>query len=146
MATVGECLQTWKLKLSTTKTVSTAFHLNNKEAKPELKVKYNNNILPFCHKPKYLAVTLDRSLTYCRHLESLCKKLTTCVVLLWRLAGSGGGAGARTLRTTTIAVVHSTTEYCTPVWYRSAHTRLIDPAINDALRIMTGTRLSYTSR
>jgi len=33
MATVGECLQTWKLKLSTTKMVSAAFHLNNKEAK-----------------------------------------------------------------------------------------------------------------
>ena len=29
MATVGEYLQTWKLKLSTKKTVSAAFHLNN---------------------------------------------------------------------------------------------------------------------
>jgi len=68
-ATVGEYLQTWKLKLSTTKTVSTAFHLNNKEAKPELKVKYNNKTFPFCSEPKYLGVTLDRSLTYRRHLE-----------------------------------------------------------------------------
>jgi len=34
--------------------------------------------------------------------------------------------------------VHSTAEYCTPVWCRSAHTRLIDPAINDALRIVIG--------
>ena len=30
-----------------------------------------------------------------------------------------------------------TAEYCAPVWCRSAHTRLIDPAINDALRIVT---------
>jgi len=29
---VGEYLQTWKLKFSTTKTVSAAFHLNDKEA------------------------------------------------------------------------------------------------------------------
>jgi len=36
MATLGEYLQTWKLKLSTTKMVSTVFHLNNKEAKREL--------------------------------------------------------------------------------------------------------------
>ena len=42
MATLGEYLQTWKLKLSTTKTVSAAFHLNNKEAKRELKVHFNN--------------------------------------------------------------------------------------------------------
>jgi len=34
-------------------------------------------------------------------------------------------------------MVHSTAEYCSPVWCRSAHTCLIDPAINDALRIVT---------
>jgi len=34
--------------------------------------------------------------------------------------------------------VHSTAKYCAPVWCRSAHTRLIDPVINDALRIVTG--------
>ena len=28
--------------------------------------------------------------------------------------------------------------YCAPVWCRSAHTRLVDPVINDALRIVTG--------
>jgi len=32
----------------------------------------------------------------------------------------------------------SCTEYYAPVWCRSAHTRLIDPTINDALRIVTG--------
>jgi len=34
--------------------------------------------------------------------------------------------------------MHSTAEHCAPVWCRSAHTRLIEPAINDALRIVTG--------
>jgi len=29
-------------------------------------------------------------------------------------------------------------EYCAPVWCRSAHTHLIDPTINDALRFVTG--------
>ena len=42
------------------------------------------------------------------------------------------------MRITTLALAHSTAEYCAPVWCRSAHTRLIDPAINDALRIVTG--------
>jgi len=138
MASLGEYLHTWKLKLSTTKTVSAVFHLNNKEAKRELKVNFNNETLPFCSEPKYLEVTLDRSLTYRRHLESLCKKLTSRVALLRRLAGSGWGAGATTLRTATLALVHSTVEYCGPVWCSSAHARLIDPAINDALRIVTG--------
>jgi len=43
-----------------------------------------------------------------------------------------------TLRTATLALVHPTTEYCAPGWCRSAHTRLLDRAINDALRIVTG--------
>jgi len=42
------------------------------------------------------------------------------------------------LRTATLALVHLTAEYCAHVWCRSAHTRLIDPTINDALRIVTG--------
>jgi len=138
MATVGEYLQTWKLNLSATKMVSAAFHLNNKEGKLELKVECNNETLPFCSKPKYLGVMSDRSLTYCQHLESLCKKLTSRIALLRRLAGSGWGARATTLRIATLALVHSTAEYCVPVWCHSAHTRLIGPGINDVLQIVTG--------
>jgi len=39
MATVGEYLQTWKVKLSTTKTVSTVLHLTTRklnESQPQL--------------------------------------------------------------------------------------------------------------
>ena len=81
---------------------------------------------------------MDRSLTHLRHLESLRKKLTSRVALLRRLPGSGWGTGATTLRFATLALVHSTAEYCGPVWCPGAHTRLIDPTINYALRIVTG--------
>jgi len=86
--------------------------------------------LPFCSEPKYIGVTFDRSFTYRRHPESLHKRLTSRVVFLKLLAGSGWGAA--------LVLVHSTAEYCAPVQCRSAHTRLIDPANNDALRIVTG--------
>jgi len=64
MAMLVEYLHSWKLKLSTTKTVSSVFYLNNKKAKRELKVNFNNETLPFCSGPKHLGVTLDRVLTY----------------------------------------------------------------------------------
>jgi len=67
MTTIGEYLKTWKLKISTTKTVSAVFHLNNKEAKHELKFNFDNETLPFYSEPKYLGVTSDRSLTYLSH-------------------------------------------------------------------------------
>ena len=66
------------------------------------------------------------------------KKLSSRVTLLRRLVGSGWGAGAKTLRIATLSLVHSTAEYCAPVWCRSAHTRLIGSVLNDALRIVTG--------
>ena len=54
------------------------------------------------------------------------------------LAETGWGASAKTLRTAALSLVYSTAEYCAPVWCRSAHTRLIDSVLNDALRIVTG--------
>ena len=69
---------------------------------------------------------------------ALRKKISSRVTLLRRLVGSGWGAGAKTLRIATLSLVYSTAEYCAPVWCRSAHTRLIDSVLNDALRIVTG--------
>ena len=138
MSTLSAYLQTWRLKLSHTKTVTTAFHLNNREAKRELKIYNNSRLLPFCPTPTYLGVKLDRSLTFRHHLVALRKKLSSRVTLLRRLVGSGWGAGAKTLRIATLSLVYSTSEYCAPVWCRSAHTRLIDSVLNDALRIVTG--------
>ena len=87
MVTLSSYLQRWKLKLITTKTVTAAFHLYNKEATRELKVAAEGRILLFSAEPTYLGVKLDRSLSYRRHLVSLRKKLPTCVGLLRRLAG-----------------------------------------------------------
>ena len=138
ISTLSTYLQTWRLKLSHTKTVTAAFHLNNREAKRELKVYNNGRFLLFCPTPTYLGPKLDRSLTFRDHLVALRKKLSSRVTLLRRFVGSGWGAGAKTLRIATLSLVYSTAEYCAPVWCRSAHTRLIDSVLNDALQRVTG--------
>ena len=81
---------------------------------------------------------MDRSLTFRHHLMASRKKLSSRVTLLRRLVDSGWGAGVKTLRIATLSLVESTAEYYAPVWCRSAHTRLIDSVLNDALRIVTG--------
>ena len=126
------------MKLSHTKTVTATFHLNNREAKRELKVYNNDRLLPFCPTPTYLGVKLDRSLSFRHHLVAFRKKLSSRITLLRRLVGSGWGAGAKTLRTASLSLVYSAAEYYAPVWCRSAHTRLIYSVLNDALRIVTG--------
>ena len=105
MSTLSAYLQTWRLKLSHTKTVMAAFHLNNREAKRKLKVYHNGRLLSFCSTPTYLVVKLDRSLTFRHHLVALRKKLSSRVTLLRRLVGSGWSAGAKTLRIATLSLV-----------------------------------------
>jgi len=128
------------MNLSTTKAVSAVFHLNDKEVKGELKCNFNAETLPFCSEPKYLGVTMDNTLTYRRHLESLRKKLTLSVALLRLFVGSGWGAGLTTLRTATLALVNPTAEYCALLPGATVLTpaSLIHAVINDALRTVTG--------
>ena len=117
--------------------MTAAFHLNNREAKRELKVYNNGRLLPFCLTSTYLGVKLDRSLMFRYHLVALRKKLSSHVTQLRRLVGSGWSTGAKTLRIATLSLVYSTAEYCALVWCRSAHNRLIDNVLNDALRTVT---------
>ena len=67
-------LKTLRLNLSHAETVTAAFHLHNREAKRELKLYTNGELLPFFPVPTYLGVKLDRSLTFRPHFETLRKK------------------------------------------------------------------------
>ena len=134
MTTLSAYLQTWRLKLSNTKTVTAAFYLDNREAKRALNVYNNGSLLQPCPVPTYLGVELDRSLTFHHHLEALHKKLSTRVALLRPHAGCGCGTGAKTMRISALSLVYSTAEYCAPVRCRSTPTRLIDSIVTGCLR------------
>ena len=61
-------------------------------------------LLTACHldltilsNPTYLWVKQYRSLTFCHHLITLCKKLSLRLTLLRQLVGSGWHVGAKTL-------------------------------------------------
>ena len=145
MSTLSAYLQTWRLKLSHTKTVTAAFHINKREAKRELKV-YNNNFTVLFNN-KNFTVLFNPYLSWGKtgqiaHVLSpssgIVQKTIARVTLLRRLVCSGWSAGAKTLRIPTLSLVYLTAEYCTLVWCRSAHTRFIDSVLNDALRLVTG--------
>ena len=74
--------------------------------------------------PKYLGVTLDRTLSYKTHIHN------TKMNLLNKLANSRWGTNTRTMRTTAVALCYSTAEYAAPVWERSAYAHLLNPELN----------------
>ena len=58
------------LPANTDKTQVTAFYLRNREAKRSLKVSWNGVDLENTTHPKYLGVTLDRTLSYKQHTQN----------------------------------------------------------------------------
>ena len=59
------------------KTQFMSFHLKNREAKRTLKFKYNKTDLKNTHHPRYLGITLDRTLSYKQHIHNTHIKVTT---------------------------------------------------------------------
>ena len=95
-----------------------------------------------CHLT-YLAVTLDRTLSYREHLTKTVGKQKNRNNLLMKLAGSTWGASANTLWSSALALCYSAAEYCAPVWSRSAHTSRVDVQLNSTMRLISGTLRLY---
>ncbi|GFR57353.1 hypothetical protein ElyMa_000000200 [Elysia marginata] len=103
-----EYFDTCYLKINTTKSVSTAFHLNNQEASKTLNVKVNNKILLSDPNSKYLGVTLDRKLNYRKYLEGCANKIAKSNCILRKLARTTCGASQSVLQTSTIDLCNIT--------------------------------------
>ena len=135
---LNEYFDCWKLRLNAKKTVATCFHLDNKQAARKLKVTLAGEVLVHDFAPKYLGVTLDRSLTYRKHTENVRDKVKSRCKIISKLAGTDWGTPAPVLRTSAITLVYSVAEYCVPVWGRCAHVQHIDTQLNIAMRTVSG--------
>ena len=138
IAKISEYCKRWRLQLSVVKTVSSTLHLHNARINQELDIILNGKRLKHDNRPTYLGVTLDCTLTYIPHLRKAAAKPRTRNNLVHMLAGTSWGAGAKTLRTSALALSYSVAEYCAPVWRNSAHTNLLDVQLNNTMRTITG--------
>jgi hypothetical protein len=99
------------------KTEICVFHLNTHAANKQLDVLFDGTSIKHVYHPKYLRVTLDRTLTFKSHLEKAAKKVSCRVNLVRKLVGTKWGSNAQALRTASLA----------PDWLDSAHVhKLVD--------------------
>jgi hypothetical protein len=138
LQTLSQYLRNWRLLPNASKTEVTCFHLNNREANRKLNVTFEGQTLSHSQTPKYLGVTLDRTLTFKDHLIKLSAKIKTRNNVIHKLAGTTWGSTAETLRISALSLVHSAAEYASAVWLNSSHTGLIDVQLNNTLRIISG--------
>lgn len=100
-----------------------AFHFNKRQAKDKLEVKFDGVRIKHNFHPKYVGITMDRTLTFNEHLSTFSKKIHSQFNLVQRLAGSGCGTDTKTLRIVALNLVHSKMEYEYQIWCNSAHVK-----------------------
>ena len=95
---------------------------------------------PFQHEPypKYLGVTLDRTLTLQTHLSNVSKKLNSSTALIRKLAATKWDANKSVLKVSVLALCYSGAVYCAPIWERSADANSVDIQPRTAMRIISG--------
>lgn len=128
----------WRLQPSATKTEVSCFHLNTRMADRAVHVSLQGSVLRYNKHPKYLGVTLDRTLSFKKHLENTAAKIRSRNNILQKLCGTTWGASAITLRCSALGLVFSTAEYCAPVWLNSPHVKIIDTQLNNTMRLISG--------
>jgi len=127
------CQILWRLKPSTSKTVTSAFHVHNNRSLHELNVHINGQRLKHDPYPVYLGVSLDQTLSY-----RGASKLKSRNNLIAKLATTSWSASASILCTSALALCYSVTEYCCPVWARSNYTNLINTQLHSAMCLISG--------
>jgi hypothetical protein len=105
LQTLDKFLIQWRLTPSSSKTETSAFHLNNKMADYNLEITYRGTRLKHVPHPKYLGVTLDRTLTFKTHLTNVASKIDSRINIIQKLTGTDWGADFLTLRTSTFTLV-----------------------------------------
>lgn len=129
----------WRLSPSPAKTEVSCFHLNHHESNRELNVFINNTRLKHNSSPKYLGITLDRTLSFNAHLTKTSQKIKTRNNIIQKLTGTSWGANSNCLRISALSLVYSAAEYGSPIWLNSHHTQKIDTQLNTTMRLISGT-------
>lgn len=111
------------------------FHLNKPSA-AVLKIKFDGHYISRNKNPKYLGITLNRTLKF-KHKETLRKKIYTRNNIISKLAGYGWGADSNSFRIASLGLVFAAAKYCVPVQINSQHVSIVQ--LNKAMRTISET-------
>ena len=127
----------WYLNMNESKTVSCVFHLHNRQAERRLGVTAIGAILPLDLSPKYLGITLDRSLTY-RQQETQVESVPDQETYGNKLGSNPIRPESSCSLSLSLSLCYGVAEYECPVWCRIAYTRKIDIQLYEVMSQILG--------
>ena len=89
---LGEYYARYHLRANPGKTQTCAFHLNKREASRKLNITWYNKHLAHITNPVYLGMTLDRTLSYKKHIHKLKCKISAWNNIHRKLSNTKWGA------------------------------------------------------
>ena len=126
----------WAMTVNAAKTTYGIFSISTKM----LRLKIKNTLLQRENHPKYLGVTFDPRLIWCKQIENVQKNGIRRTSLLKKLSGRSWGAGMKVLKKTYVGYVIPVIEYGIASWGTAAKTNFqkIERVQNQRLGILTG--------
>ncbi|GFS18319.1 RNA-directed DNA polymerase from mobile element jockey [Elysia marginata] len=110
----------WAMTVNAAKTTYSIFSLSTNI--PNLRLRINNSLLEKENYPKYLGVTFDPRLTWCKQIETVQKNAVRRTLLLKKLAGTSWGADMKLLKKTYVGYVRPVMEYGIAAWGTASKT------------------------
>ncbi|UYV75600.1 hypothetical protein LAZ67_13000704 [Cordylochernes scorpioides] len=148
MKNLQKVTQKLKLSININKSEIGLFTINNHLRHWTPNIFLNNSKLQYSDSPRYLGVTLDPTLTFKKHIDTMISKAKNRLKILKKISGLNWGANANILRTTYLALARPILEYATPAWINASKTNLskIDRIQASAAKIISGLRGSCPNR
>ena len=125
------------LKVSAAKTKAMSFHSSTKNPYP---AHIQGQVIEWVNSYKYLGITLDKKLTYNRHINGLRGRISARLNMLRYMSACAGGASMRVQRMFYLATIRSLMEYLNQIFFKSRNVTSLgklDILQNTALRCMT---------
>jgi ribonuclease HI len=143
---VEEWSRAKKMTLSTSKSEVAAFSSGSSDAAWRPEIRLGDSLMPFTHAPKFLGVLLDRSLSFGRQVEEVCRRVSVRSRAINALANRDWGWRKHLLRRVFITFQLPLLTYSAAAWHpflSSSNMDALDRAQNRVLRAITG-QLSST--
>lgn len=148
LAVCNRYFNKWKIKINPTKTQAIIFPYNNSPKRiPHRQINFGSNSIPILDCVNYLGVTLDKKLTFGKHIEATRAKCLKTLRALWPLLNKRSLLNPKNKGLIYKVIIRPSLCYACPVWYKAAnsHIKKLQIIQNKCLKIIHNKNWRFSS-